>query len=484
MTYGRAYIDFLDYTNELRAKGKEVPLKDRFKIENIGQTAVDSAGLMKSLKSFLDNSAIFRQGWKTMITNPGSWFKNAKATYGNIIRTIGGQNVLRDIRANIVSRANYDKMVKAGLDVGVSEEAFPTRGLEKLPVIGRLYKASETAYTGFLYKMRADVFDKYMDIGAKSGVDLADVVQLKSIGKMVNSLTGRGGLGQAEPVAKYLNNIFFSPRLLKANWDFLTAHQFQKGVSPFVRKQAATNLLKVVTATGAILTIAKAINPDSVETDPRSADFGKIKIGNTRFDVSGGMSSLVTLALRELTQSSKSSTTGLVSKLNSGEYGAQTGLDVVYNFFENKLSPVSALIKNLLQGEDFKGDKLTIGGTIYDLATPLTISNAIETANDPNAANLVLSLIADAHGISTNTYAFGTNWNNLSSKEMTSLKKRVGQERFDQMNRAYNRMVTQAIVEANKLDRYKMLSDDKKKDYIQRLKEQIKKQAMMGKTNF
>ena len=142
------------------------------------------------------------------------------------------------------------------------------------------------------------------------------------------------------------------------------------------------------------------------------------------------------------------------------------------------------MIKNLLKGEDFKGDKLTIGGIIYDLATPLTISNAIETANDPNAANLVLSLIADAHGISTNTYAFGTNWNNLSSKEMTSLKKRVGQERFDQMNKAYNQMVTQAIVEANKLDRYKVLSDDKKKDYIQRLKEQIKKQAMMGKTNF
>jgi len=40
--------------------------------------------------------------------------------------------------------------------------------------------------------------------------------------------------------------------------------------------------MRAVLGTAAVLTIAKALKPGSVEDDPRSADFGKIKIGNTR----------------------------------------------------------------------------------------------------------------------------------------------------------------------------------------------------------
>jgi hypothetical protein len=479
MAYGRAFVDFIDYTNDLRAEGKKLSIKEKLKPENIPGAIIEAGGVSKSLKSFLDNSALFRQGWKTLLTNPTTWFKNAKATYGDIVRTLGKQEVLREIRANIVSRANYELMKKADLDIGIREEAFPSVGLEKVPLLGRIYKASEVAYTGFLYKMRADVFDKYMDIASKSGIDITDVNQLKPIGKVVNSLTGRGHLAGLEKSSKVVNNFFFSPRLMKANFDFLTAHFFQKGITPFTRKMAATNLLKVVAGTAAVLTIAEAVNPGSVEKDPRSADFGKIKVGNTRFDVSGGMGSMLTLAMRLATLSSKSTTTGLVSKLNSGEYGATTGADVLYNFFENKLSPATAVIKNLLKGETFKGEKVTIGGELKNLYMPITLDNAMELYKDPNAANFILGLMADAHGISTNTYSYGNNWNNSTSKEMEKFKKRVGQEKFDKANTEYNQLVAQYISEAQKLDRYKALSEEKKKEYLANLKDKLKKQVML-----
>jgi hypothetical protein len=117
------------------------------------------------------------------------------------------------------------------------------------------------------------------------------------------------------------------------------------------------------------------------------------------------MGSLLTLAARLVTMSSKSSTTGKVSPLNSGKFGARTGTDVVYNFFENKLSPAASLVKDLLKGHDFEGQPITIQGELSNLLTPLPITNTAELASNPNAANIVLATIADALGISVNTYS-------------------------------------------------------------------------------
>ncbi len=218
-------------------------------------------------------------------------------------------------------------------------------------------------------------------------------------------MTGRGNLGGLEPAANVVNNVFFSPRFLKSNWDTLTAHQFQREVTPFVRKQAAINLVKVISGTAAVLATARAINPASVELDPRSADFGTIRVGDTRFDVTGGMRALATLATRLATMSSKSSVTGKVTPLNSGKFGAQTGTDVVVNFFENKLSPAASIVKDLLQGRDFQGNKPTVLGEASNLLTPLPIVNYLELQNNPNSANVLLGTLADELGISVNTYS-------------------------------------------------------------------------------
>jgi len=410
MNYGRADVALQNYVSDLKNESKKLTVAD-FKAAP-GKAAAKSisnlAGLAKSLKATLDNSVIGRQGLKVLFTHPKTWLKNSVNSFKDIVQVFGGRAVMDEVRAEVNSRPNALSGLykKEGLAVGVTEEAFPTSLPEKIPIAGRIFKASETAFTAFQYRTRADIFDRYYDIAQKLGADIT------GIGKISNSLTGRGTFGQrGESAASIVNNVFFSPRLIKSHIDLLTAHAFDSGISPFARKQAAINLVKVISGIAGVLTIANAVKPGSVETDPRSADFGKIRVGDTRFDVTGGMSSLVTLASRLITMSSKSSTTGKVTQLNAKTktgapmYGAQTGKDVVVNFLENKLSPMASVIKDLLEGADFNGNSPTPVNELKNLLEPIPVATYEELKKNPKSADILMSMILDALGISVNTYS-------------------------------------------------------------------------------
>lgn len=411
MEYGRAKIDFSDYYTELKHAAQSITW-ERFKkspVHVANKIVMATTGTTKSIKASLDNSAIFNQGWKVLTTHPKVWYNNSKATFGVMWKTMKGQNVERELHADIMSRpysvdGTYSKM---DLQVyGVTEESFPTAITGKVPGVGRFYKASEAAFTYFAQKNRADLADLYLDLAKAAGVDITDTAELQSIGKLVNALTSRGHLGKLEPVANVTNNVFFSPRNWKANFDFLTAHNFQKHTSPFVRKQAAINLFKMIVFTAIVLGIANTFDDDAVDWDPRSANFGTIKVGNSRFNVSGGFGSMVTLASRFLTWSTKSSTTGNITDLNSGKWGSATVGDVVLTYTGNKLSPVAGTLKEMfLTGKDFDGNPPTFSGSAYNLLMPLGIASDIEAYQDPQAADMLAVAIADFLGIAVNTYS-------------------------------------------------------------------------------
>ena len=406
LDYGRSAIAFRNYISEIKLEAGKVTLED-FKADPIGflkTNALRAAGIAKSLKATLDNSALFRQGWKVMLTNPKIWAKQAVGSFKDMYNSFKGRNVMDEINAEIVSNPNYDNMIKDKLAITVIEEEFPeTELLQKIPFFGTLQKASEDAFTGFAYKNRADLYDYYTDVAKKSGITKTTGI---GIGKLANSLGSRGSLGRLEPVADVLNVAFFSARNLKANIDVLTAHLLDKEVrgSKFARKQAAINTLRIISGTAAVLAMASAMGAD-VEDDPTSADFGKIKVGNTRFDVTGGMGSIVVLAMRLLTGKVTSTTTGKVTKIRSEEFTLRTADDVIYDFFANKYSPALSVVRNLLRGRTFKGEEPTIPNTIRDLAVPISIETMFELLEDPEAAPVVLAMIAESLGVGTQTYS-------------------------------------------------------------------------------
>jgi hypothetical protein len=482
LAYGRARVKYDNYLKELKIAANKKTVKEA--LMHPVDTALDVAGLTKSLRASLDNSALLRQGFKTLMTSPGVWLKNSIKSFQDIVRTVGGKEVLDEVGADIISRPNainglYKKM---GIDVfGVTEEAFPTTIQEKIPGLGRAFKASDVAYTAFQQRTRAELADKYLEIAQKAGVDLTSKKELQSIGNLVNSLTSRGSLGRLEPSAKALNNVFFSPRLLKSNIDILTAHSFQRGVTPFVRKQAAKNLLKIIGGTSAILLLANEVRPGSVEWDPRSSDFGKIRIKDSRFDVSGGMAGLLTLSSRMASGSTKSSTSGEVTKYNSGDQNAPTYADTLLTFSENKLSPAAGVLVDLMKGEDFKGNAPTLKSIAGDLTIPLIVNNYNELKNQPNSANKLVAMLADSLGVSVNTYSPASDWNNKrygNTQELQQFKQKVGKDKFQEANDKYNKQYNEWFNQVREDPKFWKLSQDDRKNYVIGKKDRLRNDVL------
>ncbi len=427
LDYGRAVTALQNYIADRKLASNNSILDDlRNNKANLpGRFVRGIASNAKAIQASMDDSAIFRQGWKVLWTNPTIWAKNALNSFKHLVTYTNQHQVLDELNADIVSRPTYDLMRRAKLDVGVHEEVFPTTLPEKIPLLGRVYKATENAYTAFVRKTRADVFDKMIGIAKANDVDLNDK-ELQSIGKMVNSLTGRGHLGKLEGIGSTVNTFFFSPKNLKSHLDVLTQPLTGAGGSKFVRKQAAKNLIKIVAGTGAILAIAKMIAPKSVELDPRSSDFGKIKVDNTRFDVTGGMSSLWVLMARIASattkmaydqsggkiganmDSYKSTTTGETRDLTNPKFGQSSLEDTVVDFFANKMSPAMNMIKDFYKGETFEGKKPTVTGEVVNLFRPLPVATLQDLLRDPKAQKdprfVAFATVMDMLGIGTSTY--------------------------------------------------------------------------------
>lgn len=401
--YGLKTVNLNNFVNDLKIKAERIPIKEI--MFNPRKAIVELAGFSKSVKSSIDNSALLRQGIKTLFSNPKQWFKNAPQTFSDIKKVFQGKDAQSLLNAEIISDPMYDIMKKAKVAVGAIEEAFPTRSPEMIPVFSKLFKASDAAYSGFLHRMRVDLFKKYYDIAKTQGVNVNSKAELESIGALVNSLTGRGKLpGFVEPGAQLLNVSFFSPRNLQSHIDFLTAFR-GRNVSDFAKKEAAIALVKTMLGIGTVLATAGVLlGEKAVEIDPRSSNFGKIRVGNTRFDVTGGMGSLFTLLARQITGEIKSSTSNKITDLTSGKFGSANRWTVLLDFFENKLSPLAQEAQDRFEGKTFEGDKPTIKTTAENLFVPLSVSNLWETKDEKDRANLLLIALADAFGIGSSTY--------------------------------------------------------------------------------
>jgi hypothetical protein len=366
-----------------------------------------------SFVASIDNSFLGRQGLNTLLTHPSIWFDMAKRSFSDIYTSLkskhGGDVVKDAVMADAYSRPNY---MNGNYDLAKlipkSEEQYPTTLPERIPVLGRAFKASEAAFTNSAIRARINTFDLLHEVAKRNGVDVADPVQIEGMGKLINSVTARGDIGRLGD-GGLIRVVMWAPKMLKGNWDVLTAHTGGAGLeTPFARQQARINLLKIVSSTAAVAALANALSPGSVELDPRSSDFMKIRVGNTRFDITGGKASIVTLLSRAITMSSKSTRTGKVTPLNSGKYGSKTVFDVGIDFLVNKTTPAAKAAITIAKGRDFKGQKPTAGSIAFDLTTPISVQNFVENFYGPDAdgsAAAVVGSIVDLVGINANTYS-------------------------------------------------------------------------------
>jgi len=420
MEYGLAVVALEKYIEALqyKAEKKRIPARLKNWLISPADVFLDIAGTAKALRASMDNSFIGRQGIKMFYLGLTFDFKAGKIwtdtffkSFKIMLGSFAGKPVMDVLRAEIISDPDYDLMRRAKVATAVAEEEFPVHWPSKIPGIGRFFRASEEAFTGSAYYMRYRAAKMYFDIARNTGVNMNDTFELHSIGRLVNALTARGYTGQSGK-SSAANVVFWSPKMVKGNLDTLVilpifGRSKIKGehiVSKFAQRQAAKNLIRIIMGQAAVLFIAEALFPDSVEKDPLSSDFGKIKVGNTRFDISGGSAGMITLAMR-LAFSKKKTIEGEIIDLNEQRYGTLSKEQLAYNFLENKMAPASKLVWDAVTSmEHFGGEPITVKSALKSLTVPLPFETMQELMEDPESANVILGLILESHGISAQTY--------------------------------------------------------------------------------
>lgn len=368
----------------------------------------------KAIRSSFDLSAPFRQGL-FLINHPKAFFGNI----GPMFKAFASEGYYKEIIAEIKSRPSYSLMKDANLalmditaTLSAREEAFLSNLAEKINLptgpkgarfsqglgVGQVVKSSGRAYTGFLDRLRADVFDDMIRGAEAAGRSPStDAKLLKAIGNHVNTFSGRGKIGFLEPAAKTLNGVFFSPRLMMSRLQILNPYYYIKA-DPFIRKEALKSLFTVTAGGLTALSLAKLAGAE-VGVDPTSADFGKIIIGKTRIDVWGGTQQYIRMAAQVILGKYTSTTTDKTYNLGEG-YKPITRLDIISRQFQSKESPIAAFITNLLKGVDYVGRPINVSNETKNLFTPLILSDMVEVAkNDPWLLPFVIPMAALGFGV-------------------------------------------------------------------------------------
>jgi hypothetical protein len=331
----------------------------------------------RALMASFDLSAPFRQG-VLMVGRPKQWIPAFK----DMFKYFGSEGAYQNMLNEVKSRPTASLMREANLAITSPskiltnrEEAFMSNLAEKIPVIGKVVKASDRAYSGFLTKLRADVFDDILKKAQDSGLKVTPKM-IDSLGNFVNTATGRGKLPSVfglDKAAVALNTAFFSPKLAMSRIQTLNPGYYVK-LDPFVRKEALKSLFSFAGIALSVLGLAKLAGADVNVDQPNNSDWGKIKIGNTRYDILGGMQQYIRLAAQLITGKIISSTTGVSMTLGEG-YKPMTKKDILQRFVESKEAPVMTFVNGLLTGTDQTGKPFNVPKEIASRFIPLIIQD-------------------------------------------------------------------------------------------------------------
>jgi hypothetical protein len=302
--------------------------------------------------------------------------------------------------------------------------------------------AFERAAVGYLDTYRVARFKEGMkmlemkrDLALREGIEIEITKQdYKDVADVVNTFTGRASLGKLEQHSKVLARVIYSPR----NWASLLKMTPPYGffyfsrLSPTARKMYLLDLSRAVGFTVTLVAAAAAYynNDDDPETgvelDPRSSDFGKIRIGPIRVDSWGGKVQQISFLTRFIL--------GVFGGLwDVGAYKRKTGevlplgvrnktpniADMSINMATNKSAPTFAMAYKFARTEmkkkngewvrystmgDDMGEPYSIGKEALDKITPMYWSTAKDLLkDDPHALDGFLSFVA-FFGWSVNVY--------------------------------------------------------------------------------
>jgi hypothetical protein len=326
------------------------------------------------------------------------------------------------IARDIKDRPNAPLYAKAGLFLAPTDGSYQLSKQEEI-MQSKLIKSAEKALPGlagsnrayitFLNELRADSFDIMAAGLSKTGEVTLD--EAKAIAKYVNVATGRGTLGKFENAAEGLNVAFFAPRYTASRFQLLgglVTQPIKALRGDRVAKQITKEYARYLIGMAMVYALAAlTLDDDAFEWDPRSPDFGKIKIGNTRVDVLSGISQVTVLLSRLISGKVKSSVTGEISPIRGEDvgFGRRTSAGVLGSFLRYKLSPMFGTTLNLLTGKDPIGEPFGPEDLPRSLLVPLSFREIFETMQEQGMARGTAISTLAIFGAGVQTYGSQTN---------------------------------------------------------------------------
>ena len=360
--------------------------------------------LPRSLIASSDMSASLRQAAWIAATNPIIWTKS----YGKAFSSFWSANKAEKIDYDLRNRLGFAQGEKAGLwltDIdGVlhkREEIFMSRLAERIPIIGHIVRAGNRNMVTMLNSVRVGVFDDFV----RRHPEATDEA-LRAFAKYVNAATGRGSLGSFERASADLSIVLFAPRFAVSR--FQAPYFLFKGMAtPGLRKEMARDLVALL-GTGLSLLGLAWLAGARVGFDPRSPDFGKIRIGNTRIDIWAGEVQIFRFLYNSTLSLTPKKWRAKLPVMKGWKGGMELG-DLVSRFISYKLSPTITIPLALVRGKDIMGQPINYtewnpNNVIISSLAPLFIQDAWTVGENQGLVPGLLAGAASHQGLSISNY--------------------------------------------------------------------------------
>jgi hypothetical protein len=368
--------------------GREVRKAGRVLMDK--QTWLDIANVPRALKASMDLSAPLRQGAIFSLTEPRLSLRAGRDMLKALLASKDGYTRLQE---DIDAHPDYIDAQQAGVEFtgnvrefGGREEAFMSRFAGSIPGV----RHSEQAYVTFLNSQRLYAYSKFAEQLRAAGKDFnTDPKPFYDIARFINAATGRGDVGRlADNTKALLNTVFFSPRYIASRVQVLNPREYYQ-MDSAARRIAMKKMFEYSAAVGTAMGLA-ALAGAKVGMNPDDSDFGKVVVGNTRYDATAGFAQYLRF------------TYNLASDFKSGE--VKKAVDTTMRFARSKLAPVPGAAVNLYTGKDFAGQPVTLGGEAVDQITPLIVKDAYDGWKDAGALGIAKTVPASMVGIGVGTY--------------------------------------------------------------------------------
>jgi hypothetical protein len=394
----------------------------------VGRQIWEMARELMSVDLPFTTSAAFRQASPWIGTK--NWFKawepsvkayGSKAAYERIQSRIENDPL---VKPNAKGQSFLVDIMGVKLtdlkSIDSREEFFRSELAEKIPIYGRLIGGSARAYTAFLNDLRLNQSRTLIRDAQAMGIDpFKDLNFARQLGEFMNTTTGRGslktsiGVGKRfqrtidlEHNAKLLSDVLFSPRLIASRINMLNPQTYVMA-PPFIRQKYAFAMMRSIGAWMTIAGLAKLAGAQ-VSMSPTSADFGKIKIGNTRLDPGAGFQQYLVLGARNIMGGNTSSTTGTWKPYGTG-YKPETRGSTNQDFLANKLEPKLKLAYDLFYANPAR--PVYVGDRLLQMAAPMLAGDIANLVKDDPTMGVLFGIpLAATVGMGTQTYGRGSNF--------------------------------------------------------------------------